>query len=256
MNERQERILALCNSNTFIYLKDLVALFPTTSEMTLRRDIEALAAEGLLVKIRGGARRMNEIFLEDTFAKRAAENYELKTAVAAAATQYLKKNSLVFIDSGSTTDSLARLIHDLPLTIYTTGTNIANILCQKQLTNVYLTGGKLNGKNLSLSGEQALSSLENINFDIAFMTPSGYAPGSEFSCGNADEAAIKRYVISKSSKVIMLLDETKVTKSLHYTFCTPAEVDIIVTGKKFPSEYRRHIKAQNANIYYNITNQQ
>ncbi len=195
---------------------------------------------------------MNEMFLEDTFAKRAAVNHELKLAVAGAATQYIKNNSLIFIDSGSTTDSFARLIHDMPITVYTTGTNIANILCQKQLANVYLTGGKLNGKNLSLSGEQALSSLENVNFDIAFMSPSGYAPGSEFSCGNAEEAAIKRYVISKSTKVIMLIDETKVSKSLHYTFCTPAEVDVIVSGKKFPSEYRRHIKTQNANLHYNI----
>ncbi len=252
INERQERILNLCDTNTFIYLKELEKLFPTTSQMTLRRDIEALAAEGKVVKIRGGARKVNGLYREDAFAKRAAENYELKTAIAAAATEYIKQDSLIFLDSGSTTDNLARLMHDMPLKVFTTGTNVANLLCQKQQFAVFLTGGKLNGRNLSLSGNEAFKSLEHVNFDAAFMVASGYAPGSEFSCGNSEEAALKRYVISKSAKVIMLIDETKVSKSLNYTFCTPHEVDVIVTTRKFPTEYKKHIKGLNKNLLFDI----
>ncbi len=252
MNERQERILNLCNTNTFIYLSELSNLFPNTSQMTLRRDIESLAANGLVVKIRGGARRVNGLYQEDAFAKRVAENHDLKTLIAAAATEYVKQGGLIFLDSGSTTDNLARMIHDMPLSIYTTGTNIASILCQKQQLNVYLTGGKLSGKNLSLSGSEAMASLEHVNFDTVFMVASGYAPGSEFSCGNPEEAALKRYIISKAARVVMLIDETKVSKSLHHTFCTPCEVDVIVTTKPFPTEYKKHIKSQNKNIVFNI----
>ncbi len=252
MNERQERILELCNTNTFIYLKDLSEVFPAVSQMTLRRDIEALANEGLLIKIRGGARRTNALYQEDAFAKRAAENQEHKTALANAAIEYINDGSLIFMDSGSTIDWLARLMNDRDITVYTTGTNIAAVLCQKKHVSVHLTGGKLNGKNLSLSGSAAVNSLKHVNFDTVFMVASGYAPGSEFSCGNQNEADLKRYVISKASRVIMLIDETKVSKSMYHTFCTPEDVDVIVTTKMFPTDFKKHIRSINKNVVFNV----
>ncbi len=252
MNERQERILTLCNTNTFIYLNDLEEVFPNVSQMTLRRDIEALAAEGLLIKIRGGARRTNALYQEDAFAKRAAENQDHKTAISNAAIEYINEGSLIFLDSGSTTDWLARLMKDIRLTVYTTGTNIAAILCQKSNISVHLTGGKLNSLNLSLSGSGAIESIKNVNFSSVFMVASGYAPGSEFSCGNQNEAELKRHIISRASRVIMLIDETKVSKSMHYTFAEPQDVDVIVTTKMFPADYKKHIRSLNKSIVFNI----
>ncbi len=252
MNERQERILSLCNANTFIYLNELEDVFPDVSQMTLRRDIEALATEGLLIKIRGGARRTNSLYQEDALAKRAAENQEHKTAISNAAIEYINDGCLIFLDSGSTTDWLARIMNDRAITVYTTGTNIAGILCQKSNITVHLTGGRLNRQNLSLSGSGAIESIKNVNFDTVFMVASGYAPGSEFSCGNQSEADLKRFIISKASRVIMLIDETKVSKSMHHTFCSPADVDVIVTTKIFPTDYKKHIRSLNKNIVFNI----
>ncbi len=252
MNERQEQILSLCNANNFIYLKELSEIFPNVSQMTLRRDIDTLATEGHLIKIRGGARRTNSQYQEAAFTKRAAENQEQKTAVANAAIEYIGEESLIFLDSGSTTDWLSRLLTDRNITVYTSGTNVAAILCQKKNIKVHLTGGKLNGKNLSLSGPDAINSLKRVNFDTAILVASGYAPNSEFSCGNQTESELKRHVISKSAKVVMLIDETKLSRSMHYTFCTPADVDVIVTSKAFPTEYKKHIRSINKSIVFNV----
>ncbi len=248
MNERQEKILEICNERIFVYLKDLSQLLPSYSLMTLRRDIDHLAEQGLLIKIRGGARRIDKVVLEDTIMHRMVDNLVQKTELAQLASQFCEKDGCVFFDSGSTINCLAKELEDIPLRVYTSGTNVAQELSQKQNVDVFLPGGRLNKRSLSISGSSSLSFFESINFHTVFMATSGYSIGSEFSCGSDTECELKRFVIKRASRVVMIADDTKFGKSLPYTFCFPSDIDVLVVSKLTPRKYIDYIKQQNPNI--------
>ncbi len=248
MNERQEKILELCNERTFIYLNELAELLPNYSLMTLRRDIDRLAEQGQLIKIRGGARRNDKVFLEDTLMRRMVENLVEKSELAEIAIKFCERDSCVFFDSGSTISSLAKTLPDERICVYTTGTNIAQELSQKQNTEVYLPGGQLNKRSLSISGTRAISFFKNLNFHTAFMATSGYDTGSEFSCGNSDECELKRLIIERAERVVMIMDSTKIGKRLAYSFCTPRNVDILIVSENIPKKHLKHIKKANPDI--------
>ena len=53
---RRQRILDRLDEQEYVSVKELAAAFAMT-EMSLRRDLSALADEGQVVRVRGGARR-------------------------------------------------------------------------------------------------------------------------------------------------------------------------------------------------------
>ncbi|MBO5670600.1 MAG: DeoR/GlpR transcriptional regulator, partial [Clostridia bacterium] len=84
--------------------------------------------------------------------------------------------------------------------------------------------------------------MEDINIDIAFLTPSGLTAENGFTCGNYSECEFKQLIIKKARKVVLLMDSSKIDKSLPYTFADIGEIDAIITNRDLPPELSR--KAQ------------
>jgi len=244
MNERQQKIQRIISDNGEAKLSELERLFPDISTMTLRRDLEKLETLGEIVRTRSGAKsiaylsRLNEA----QYSEREQENKAEKSFIAHAAYQYVPHGSSIFLDTGTTVTRLSKLLTKGKLFIITTAPNIA-LECAKNHDNtVFMTGGQLSAGNLSLSGINALSFLDNINIDVAFMAASGFTFSNGFTCGNFDECQIKKRVIEKSTKAIMLMDSSKLGRNHPFTFAALPDIDLLITDGNIAREDLAELK--------------
>ncbi len=247
---RRTVIRELLAEKPFIALKELEAIFPEVSSMTLRRDIEYFEKQGEAIKVRGGARSMKYITttMEDSFHKRLGENLSAKEKIARRAIELIETGRSLFLDSGTTVLTLASLLPDERHTIITTGPNVALELIKKKKPIVNLVGGMVNRDNISILGSQALRFLEDINIDIAFIVPSGFSLKNGLTSGNYSECELKRMVIEKARQVVVLVDTSKLDRSLPFTVCGLDKIHTIVANDYLPDDITEAAKAAGVNI--------
>lgn len=95
---------------------------------------------------------------------------------------------------------------------------------------------------------QAMRFLADINIDIAVLCPSGFSAESGFTGGNYNECELKRTVAKKARTVIMLLDVSKLDRSLPYTFCALSDVDYLICDAPLPERIREEAEAAGVKI--------
>lgn len=238
--DRQQHILQILEQKGEVQLQQLKELFPEVSMMTLRRDLISLEADGRLIRTYGGAVSTGKLAFangeEDAYSRRAAENVEAKVKIAEKAISMVEKGRSVYFDAGSTTMQLAKMLPDDNLTIVTSGVNIGMTLMKKPASSVVILGGLINRNTLSASGPAALTQLDTINIDLAFMAASGFSVDSGFTVSNIYECELKRKVVKRAKKVIMLMDSTKINKDLPFTYATLEDLDIWVCESKLPPD--------------------
>ena len=221
----------------FISLEELVEAFPDVSSMTLRRDIEYFEKHGEAIKVRGGARSMKFITtsMEAAFSKRLMENTVEKERVAKRAAMLIETGRSIFLDSGTTMLTLAKLLPDERVTVITTGPNIALELIKKTRPMVYIIGGMLNRDNISVVGSPAMEYVDDVNVDTAFIVPSGVSAEGVTS-GNYTECELKKKIIEKARQKVLVITNSKVDKILPYTVCGFDEIDVVISDRALPQE--------------------
>ncbi len=248
--ERRRAIEQLVSTRGEASLSELEELFPDISTMTLRRDLIYLEKMGIVRRTRGGAisvTRINKPY-EDTFSRRAQRDVVAKRAICREAIGLLSPDSAVFLDSGSTLMHFAQMLPDENFLVITTGPNIALELAAKQKPEVLLLGGRLRRNTLSVSGAWAVSALENLNIDIAFMATSGYSSENGFTSGSIEESDIKRLVLSRAQKRVMLMDRGKAERVLPFTFAGMGNIEYLVCDSDLPAEVRREAEENNVTV--------
>jgi DeoR/GlpR family transcriptional regulator of sugar metabolism len=170
---RQTRIKEYIEHKSVASIKELHALFPEVSLMTIHRDLDALEAGGFVVKFRGGAKSVR-LTDDPEFHVRVRENNEGKQIIAQKALGLIQPHTSIFLDAGTTNLLLAKSLPDINLNVITTGPSIALELAKLHNPVVTLCCGTLNRKNLALSGQNTLNMLESINIDLALIGVSGY----------------------------------------------------------------------------------
>ena len=230
---RQLRIKEYIEHKSVASIKELHALFPEVSLMTIHRDLDVLERNGALVKVRGGAKAVRHA-ADLGFDIRLEENIDGKTVIAAKALQLIQPHSSVFLDAGTTNLILARKLPDVSLNIVTTGPNVAIELCHLSNPTVTLCCGTINRKNQALSGRNTLEMLERINIDTAFIGVSGCSAESGFTCGTEADMLVKQLVIQKARTSVIVCDQTKFSRLMPYTFASFADVDYLVCDGNIP----------------------
>jgi len=251
-NDRQHQILQLIEQKGEIQLQQLKEIFPDVSTMTLRRDLISLENEGYLIRTYGGAVSAKKLHAatgeEYAYSRRAAENVEAKSRIAEKAVSLVEKGRSIYFDAGSTIMCLAKILPDDNFSIVTSGTNIALELVKKLNTSVVGLGGTLNRNTLSMSGPSAISFLDTINIDIAFMSASGFSVDSGYTVSNVYEGELKRKVVEKAKKVIMLMDTSKINKNMVFTFAKLEDIDVWVCEKQLPKEVEAEARKFNVQV--------
>ena len=233
---RQERILHYIEQKNIVTIKELQALYPDVSLMTIHRDLQALENQGMVVKVRGGARSVRHTG-DPGFDVRMQENNTGKASIARKALELIQPNSSVFLDASTTNLVLARSLPDISLNIFTTGPSIALELCRLHNPVVTVCCGAINRKTLALSGQNTLEMLDKINIDLAFIGVSGCSVEAGFTCGTEGDMLVKNKVIQKARTSVVLCDQTKLSRLMPYTFARLEDVDYIVSDGSLPDPF-------------------
>jgi len=227
---RQEQMNAFIQEREVVTMKELQHRFAQVSLMTIHRDLDALAAAGLVTKIRGGARSVRH-HGDLTFAVRSGENQTGKAQMAKKAAELVGGQASIFLDSGTSCLALARILPPTPTMAITTGPNIALALASTQGPAVTMCPGALNKENLTVSGHSTLQFLETINIDFAFLGVSGYGREAGFTCGKESEMMVKRQVIKRARQTAVFCDGAKFHRLMPFTFAMLEDIDYVITDQ-------------------------
>lgn len=233
---RQEKIKEYIEKKNAVTIKELQALFPDVSLMTIHRDLDALEAAGDVVKFRGGAKSVRHTG-DPEFNVRMHANNPGKLAIAQKAMSLIQPNSSVFLDASTTNLVLAKGLPDMNLNIFTTGPSIALELCRLHNPVVTLCCGTINRKNLALSGQNTLEMLDKINIDLAFIGVSGCSVDAGFTCGTESDMLVKRLVISKARRSVIVCGREKLHCLMPYTFAKLSDVDYLISDGPLPEPF-------------------
>lgn len=243
LRERRDLILRIVEEAGSISIRELSRNLPNVSDMTIRRDLEALDKQRRLVRIHGGARSMSQLVGTDgEFKRRKQRHVAEKFTIARRAAKLVKPNMSVYLDSGSTAIALAQALPDEKYLIFTTGINCALELARLENPDVFLIGGNINKNSYSTSGASALNELAKINFDLAFMGVVGYTPGEGFNTGSCEESTLKRLVINRSDRSCILMDSSKYGIVTTFQVAKLAEVDYLVSDDSLPESMMAELK--------------
>ncbi len=244
IQERQNRILSYIMEKGDVSLNELFDLYPDVSSMTIRRDLDLLEKNAHIQRYRGGARPLSSqaMIKEPAYIQRAAERAQSKQIIADKATLIANEARSIYIDSGTTCVQLASNLPDNNIFVLTPAPYVAIALANNHNVRVNLTGGQLNRDTFALSGNNAKSYTKTINIDIAFIGASACSLKNGFTCGDYQEAELKKLIIRKAQKVVCLMDVSKLNYSMPYTFATAKNIDVLITDKPLPESYYRMMK--------------
>lgn len=248
---RRAGIKQYINEKGDVQFKELEQLFPDVSSMTIRRDLAFLEDDGAILRTWGGAKAVNRMVTnsENIFSLRVSENIHAKTIIAQKALELAETGRSIFIDSGTTTMCLAKILPNQNYAILTTAPNIAMEIIKNPNPSVTLVGGQLSRNNLTTSGANSINFIKNINIDIAFMATSGFSEKNGFTIGNFDECELKKAVIRKAGKVVLMMDGSKIDKNMPYTFATMRDVDIIISDVKLSDSIIKLAEKQGVKVW-------
>ncbi len=243
MDTRRKQIVELVNRLGYVRFIQIKENFPNVSEMTLRTDLKALDQEKKIVRIHGGAKSVQLVIgTDDYLNNRSIRNQEEKEEIAEKAAGLIKPDTAVFLDSGSTTTMLARLFPDQSNLIYTTGLSCATELAGLSEPTVLIPGGKLNRYSVSVYGTSVVKELEMVNFHQTFLGVMNFEHRTGFTCGNQEEAILKRTAIRQSDEVIVLMDSSKLDRKGTYSICGLDDIDILVSDGQLPPDFQRECR--------------
>src|SRR5512134_1871973 len=210
---RQARILELLALRGFLTVRE-VAEATGVSEITARRDLVELEQRKALKRTHGGAMTMRngqvEIFdaAEPTFDARRRRNSKAKIAIARAAAQLVKPGATIALDVGTSTLELARCLSDVgEIRIVTNNLRAASLLADSPHA-VYVPGGRVRGKELSVYGPNAATQLGDYWLDFAFIGVSGITEAGLFDY-SPEDTDIKRIYMARAKQVVVLCDAQK-----------------------------------------------
>ncbi len=235
--QRQTSILEEVKRHGGARVADLVRELGV-SDMTIRRDIEALAERGLVAKVHGGAVALDRATDEPGYATKSAQQQAEKMGIARAAAALVQPGQAVGISAGTTTATLAyELLGTAELTIVTNSIPVADVFYQggRPDQTVVLTGGTRTPSD-ALVGPVAQEALARINLDLLFLGVHGMNARTGFTTPNLAEAETNRALVAAARQVVVLADHTKWDLIGIATIAPLSGADILITDPQLPEE--------------------
>ncbi|WP_030165644.1 DeoR/GlpR family DNA-binding transcription regulator [Streptomyces sp. NRRL S-813] len=199
----------MVRANGAVSLRELARVVQT-SEVTVRRDVRALEAEGLLDRRHGGAVLPGGFTRESGFPQKSHLATAEKTAIADLAAGLVEEGEAIVVGAGTTTQELARRLARVPgLTVVTNSLLVAQALAHANRVEVVMTGGTLRGSNYALVGSGAEQSLQGLRVSRAFLSGSGLTAERGLSTSNMLSASVDRALVQAAAEVVVLADHTK-----------------------------------------------
>ena len=201
---RREAMLAAIRANDFLRVTELGERFGV-SEVTVRADLDALAALGEVRRVHGGAMLISNPRAERSFEDQRTSHAEEKAAIARAAAALVRDGDLILLDGGTTTLQVARhLDPELRATAVTNSPPIAVALAEHPRLRVCVVGGELDRDMLVTVGASAVAAIRELRADICFLGVCALHPELGITTTDLEERHVKRAMMDASAQVVAL----------------------------------------------------
>jgi DeoR family transcriptional regulator of aga operon len=212
---RRARIVELVRSHDFVRVADLGEMLGV-SPVTVRGDLDVLAARGDVRRIRGGA------ISHDAPAEAPADEDD---GIGRAAAALLADGECAFVAAGAL--GLARALAGRRGVVVTNGLDVARLLAGG-VTEVVVTGGTLAGE--ALLEPLAEPVLERVHGDVAFVPCAGIDAVAGATEVSLPAAAVKRRMLLGAARRVVLVPAAGVGCVRTGAVCAVDDVDVLVTG--------------------------
>ena len=225
--ERHSIILNEVNAKKSVTIGELCELLDA-SESTIRRDLKALADEGLLDRVHGGAIALSASFsfVEYDVEEKSKLFTEEKQAIARYAASLIDDGDFVFIDAGTTTEKMIDYLPEKRVTFVTNAFIHAKKLAQRGF-KVFIPAGKIKLTTEAIVGAECVSSIKSYNFTKSFLGANGISLSAGVTTPDRNEASVKTAVINNSKTAYVLADHSKFDQISSVTFAQLISVKII-----------------------------
>ncbi|MEU2834861.1 DeoR/GlpR family DNA-binding transcription regulator [Streptomyces lavendulae] len=243
-HQRQEHIAELVRRSGAVRVAELVGHLGV-SDMTVRRDLDALERSGVLKKVHGGAVLAAGAAMDEPgFEAKSGLESAAKAAVADAAAQLVDPGSVVAISAGTTAYAVAARLLEVPqLTVVTNSLPVADLLrgAEEQYgaaaPSLLLTGGAPT-RSAALVGPLADQSIKALHVDLLVLGAHGVSEKAGLTAPNLAESQTNRALIGSARRLVVVADHTKWGVVGLSGFASLGEVDVFVTDDGLGAQAR------------------
>lgn len=248
--ERKIKILEHLNKRKLASVDELARLL-YVSPATIRRDLSAMSAEGLIRRSHGGAVLYGSGAEETSSLIREQENVKEKKLIAQLAADFVSNSTTLFMDSSSTAGAVIPFISDRKyLTIITNGLKNALALSHLDTIRTYVAGGVIQPQTHSAVGSDTCAFFSGLNAQVAMTSCSGISLEQGITDASYEQSRIKQIMLDNAKVKVLLCDHTKFGQIFLCKTSTWKDLDYIVTDCKPPEAYINAAVEQGCEFLY------
>jgi DeoR family deoxyribose operon repressor len=219
------------------------------SEMTIRRDLEELAHDGIVRLVHAGAvlapEASRDFLPRYSLTEAGSERAEQKAAIGRAAAAMVADGAIAIIDSGSTTEWIARsLPAGLRATIICFALNVLLEVHRRDGCEVVFGGGTLHRNTLMFEGPESPTLVRRHRATIAFISATGVSDRLGVTCVNPYEVETKRAAIASALRRVLVADSSKFGRVQAAFVAELSDFDVVVTDAGIPPEFAQLLRAR------------
>jgi len=233
---RHQEIVNLVQQHGYVSTEDLVEQFKV-SPQTIRRDLNELADENKIRRHHGGATiPLSSVNTEYTTRKVMQLNE--KDTIAEALAKHIPDGATLFIDIGTTPESVAKALvkNHKDLRVVTNNINVAMILMANPDFKVILAGGEVRNRDGGIVGEATLDFIKQFRLDFGILGISGIDYDGSLLDFDYHEVRVKKAIIENSRSVYLAVDHTKFGRNAMVNLGNISELQMIITDQEPPEE--------------------
>ncbi len=224
-HSRIETLFGYLMKQSAATFEELAAHF-RVSEMTIRRDLETLAATGKVLLVPRGAHIPKGFIAEKPFLERIQRMAKAKEAIGKLVAALVAEGSSVVLDSGTTTLQVARHLRDMRCMVITFSLSALQELADSPKAQVELIGGIYRGSSQDLVGSRVYEGLSAVRADLVVF---GAAAVSLDGNVMVNDQEAPQTLLRSGKQRILVLDSSKIGEDALYRFCELGQCDLLVT---------------------------
>ncbi len=239
--ERQQIILSILAEREVVSISELTSLLGV-SHMTVRRDIQQLELDGNALTTSGGVRASEKITSEPSHSAKRSLQHPEKAAIARKAAQLVRPNMTVYLDAGTTSLALARLLAGISdLVVVSNDLPVVLHLLEHSACRLYHTGGAVLRENRSCVGDGAARFLESLNLDIAFLSASSWNVRC-ISTPTESKVCVKQAAARAAARSVLICDSSKYGKVGMFNALPLNALDLVITDSGLPENAQEAVR--------------
>lgn len=226
---RQAAIVAAVNERSRVSVTELAEL-TACSEMTIRRDLEALERGAALRRVHGGAVSVPLSAVEPPWAVRALTNQEIKRKLACACVELLSDGESIILDTGTTALEIGKALRGRSVTVAPLSAQVMCALSDSAGIQLMVPGGMLRVGELAFVGEHAERAFADLRFDTMILTCCGLDARNGASAHHLEDVRVKRAALASARRVLAVVTGEKLGRVAFGQICPPSRIDRIITS--------------------------